>query len=180
MSLSCFQICFIGFRRLNYSGPLLYNLRKDLANICKLLQYLLKQNNYTMKIQPLWINILIEGSLESEIKFQRLPALSWRMYSGIITETVNVITTSSCPPFIRKTPDVCVLDTAGKLKPPNNTIYFRQSHRTNSCHTVLWVSLKTSIIYTRNSRHYHSGKKLRNVKWGLGNIIRLFHRKQIS
>jgi len=76
MSLSCFQICFIGFRRLNYSGPLLYNLRKDLANICKLLQYLLKQNNYTLKIQPLWINILIEGSLESEIKFQRLPALS--------------------------------------------------------------------------------------------------------
>jgi hypothetical protein len=55
--------------------------------------------------------MLREGSLESEIKFQGLPAVSCLMYSGI-TERVNVTTTSSCLPFIRKTPDVCVLDTA--------------------------------------------------------------------
>jgi hypothetical protein len=56
--------------------------------------------------------MLREGSLESEIKFQGLPSVSSRMYSGIITERVNVITTSSCLPFIRKTPEVCVLDSA--------------------------------------------------------------------
>jgi hypothetical protein len=58
------------------------------------------------------MSILRGGSLESEIKFQGLSAVSWHIYSGIITETVNVITTSSCPPFIRKTPDGSVLETA--------------------------------------------------------------------
>jgi len=58
------------------------------------------------------MSILREGSLESEIQFQGLLEMSSRMYSGIITERVNVIATSSCLPFIRKTPEVCVLDTA--------------------------------------------------------------------
>ena len=101
---------------------------------------------------------LRERSLESEITFHRLPAVSWRMYSGITTETANVITKSFFLPFIRKTPDVCVLDTAWKLKPQHNALYFEESHRRNSCQSILRVSLKTSIMYIRNSRHYYSGK----------------------
>jgi hypothetical protein len=148
----------------------LYNFHTDLTNICNLLQNLLmkiRRTNIHTYIYIKKCTMKIQASLNEHVKgkkfrkWNKIPRTTCSVLTYVFGHNIrnsNVLTTSSCLPFIRKTPDVCVLDTAWKLKPQYNTLYLEQSHRTDSCQTILCVSLKTSNIYIRNSRHYYSGK----------------------